>query len=62
MECASCIERRVVRAVSKKKALKRAPFFGAKKNYFFGFRVSFCTRQFKSSATYSVFSFGHAIS
>ncbi len=27
----------------------------------YGFKISFCTRQFRSSATYSVFSDGHAI-
>ncbi len=30
--------------------------------YFFGCRISFCTRQFNSSATYTTFSDGHAIS
>ena len=27
----------------------------------YGFKISFCTRQFRSSATYSTFSDGHAI-
>ena len=40
----------------------RSPAPQSEMRYFAGCKVSFCTRQFKISATYSSFSDGHAIS